>query len=292
MDVTADVVVDVACRLGEGPTWFERDRTLRWVDIASGAQHAWRPSLGTHGIERTPGVVSAVLPTATGSTLLALRHHIEIVDGGRSIALPLRETERLNDGKVGPDGALYVGTIWDPLVPDAARLFRVASNGDFRVVLTGLTIGNGLDWFEDGSMVFVDSPRRRIGLIEFDEAGVAVSWRPIVECETDWGLPDGLTLDAEGNIWVAFWGGSAVRCFDRNGIQRVHVHVPASQTTSVAFGGDDLDTLYITSARTGLEATDLAEQPAAGALFAAIVGVSGRLPRPFDDRPTGKDNTL
>ncbi|MGB0112388.1 MAG: SMP-30/gluconolactonase/LRE family protein, partial [Ilumatobacteraceae bacterium] len=235
---------------------------------------------GRDTIERRPGTVSIVLPTTLGQPLLGLADAVRVADSTWHVPLDLVPTERLNDGKVGPDGELYVGTTLSAGQPDRARMFRIGADGSAKVILTGLSVSNGLDWFDDGDMAYVDSLRRRISLIKFDD-GSPVRWETIVDCDPTWGLPDGLTLDDQENIWVAFYGGSAVRCFDRRGRQLEHVELPVSQPTCPAFGGPELRTLFVTSASDRLSPAALDSEPAAGAVLAIDTGARGRLPNVF-----------
>lgn len=149
-------------------------------------------------------------------------------------------------------------------------------------MISEVTIWNGLGWSPDGSRTYyIDSPTRRVDVLDYDVAtGAATGRRPLVSCEDVDGVPDGMAVDAEGHLWVAFFGGGVVRRYDPEGGLVTEVALPAAQITSCAFGGDGLDELYITSAARGLSATDFAE-PHAGAVFRCDPGVRGPLHVPF-----------
>ena len=150
-------------------------------------------------------------------------------------------------------------------------------------MLTGLTVSNGLGWSPDGAtMYFIDSPTQRVDVFEFDvETGDVANRRPMLDFPKGFGLPDGMTVDEEGFLWVAFWSGSAVRRIHPDGRVVAVVELPVSQVTSCAFGGDDLSDLYVTSARDSLSDAQLREQPQAGGVFRLRPGVRGLPQHPF-----------
>ena len=146
-----------------------------------------------------------------------------------------------------------------------------------------MTISNGLEWSPDGSlMYYIDTATQGMDVFDFDlEAGHASGRRPFIHFEASFGVPDGMTIDAEGYLWVAFYDGWAVRRFSPQGALDRTIELPAARTTSCCFGGADLDQLYVTSARDGLSHAQLAEQPHAGALFVIEPGVAGLPTTPF-----------
>jgi sugar lactone lactonase YvrE len=162
-------------------------------------------------------------------------------------------------------------------------LYRLDANRGLTRVLTGVTISNGLGWSPDGrTMYYIDSATHRIDAFDFEpETGSVSGRRRLVELPEGWGLPDGMTVDEEGFLWVAFWGGSAVRRIAPDGQVALVVELPVSLVTSCAFGGDDLADLYVTSARTELSGTQLRQQPHAGALFRIRPDVRGLPDHPF-----------
>jgi sugar lactone lactonase YvrE len=162
--------------------------------------------------------------------------------------------------------------------PGAGALYRLDPDLTVHTMLTGVTISNGLDWSLDGRrMYYVDSPTRRIDTFDFDMAtGSIANRRTFVEVPADAGVPDGLTVDAAGFVWLALWGGAALRRYAPDGTLERVVPLPVTHPTSCAFGGAALDELYVTSARRPLDAEEKARQPQAGGVFRLRPGVAGR----------------
>ncbi|MFF0450014.1 SMP-30/gluconolactonase/LRE family protein [Streptomyces sp. NPDC004609] len=172
---------------------------------------------------------------------------------------------RFNDGGCDPDGRFYCGTMAYDVAPGRGSLLRLDTDGSVTRVLTGVTISNGLAWSPDTATGRVDA-------FDYDTERGLTARRTAVRIPDAAGLPDGLAVDAEGHLWVALWGGSAVHRYTPQGRLDAVVELPATQVTACAFGGPDLDRLYITTSRMGL---DPAAEPLAGALFRADVGVPG-----------------
>jgi sugar lactone lactonase YvrE len=166
--------------------------------------------------------------------------------------------------------------------PAAGALYRLDLDGRVALVVDDVTISNGLAWGLDGrTMYYIDTPTRRIDAFTFElSTGEVHDRRTVVRIPSDAGLPDGMTIDAEGGLWVALWGGAAVHRYVDGRLDRV-IELPVSQPTSCAFGGSDLTDLYVTSAREGLSEGDLRDQPLAGALFRVRPGVRGKSPSIF-----------
>jgi sugar lactone lactonase YvrE len=180
----------------------------------------------------------------------------------------------MNEGDCDPDGRFYCGSMAYDITPGAGTLYRLDSDGTTTTVLTGVTISNGLAWSPDGGTAYyVDTPTQRIDVFDYDTARGLTERRTLLTIPADAGAPDGLTVDSEGRIWVALWGGSAVRCYEPTGTLVEQLTLPVSQVTACTFGGADLDELYITTSREGMAADD---EPRAGALFRARPGATGR----------------
>ncbi len=285
----ADLVLDVRCRLGEGPVWDERAGRLYWVDIMAGRVRRWAP--GTERVEtmETGEPVGAAALREDGGLVLALKSGFALAEtfGGamdrRASYEGASPDLRMNDGKCDAAGRFWAGTMAMNFREGAGGLFRLDADGSVTRLLEGVTISNGMDWTDDGSrMYYIDSPRRTIDVFDFDaERGRISGRRTAVTIPEEAGLPDGMTLDEEDRIWVALWGGSAVRCYSAEGKLLEVVEVPASQTTSCCFGGEDLGVLYITSARDGLSPKQLEREPGAGGVFAVRCGARGRAARRF-----------
>jgi sugar lactone lactonase YvrE len=282
-------VLDAAAELGEGPSWDERTRRLIWVDITKGIVHRFDPASGEDERFGIGQPVGAAVPTTDGQLALAVSDGFSMLDpaSGRIERIADVETDvadtMMNDGKCDPAGRFWAGTKDANGSRPIGALYRLDPDRRPITVLRGVTVSNGLGWSPDRTtMYYIDSPTHRIEVFDFDlDTGQVANRRTLVELPENWGLPDGMTVDEEGFLWVAFWSGSAVRRFDPEGQVVATVEFPVSQVTSCAFGGDDLSDLYVTSARNSLSETHLSEQPQAGGLFRLRPGVRGLPAHPF-----------
>lgn len=290
MDSTVNVSVARPCRdqLGEGVAWDERSGTLSWVDIANGVLHEWRPDADWERTTEFDGELGAAVPRAGGGYVLALGHELLLLDpdGGteRVATIEARLTEnRLNDCRCDPAGRLWAGTMSKPRHPGMAGLYRLDPDRRLTTVLADTTLSNGLGWSPSGeTMYFIDSVTQRIHAYEYDLAtGSLGARRPLAVIDRADGLPDGLCVDAEGGVWVALFGGGAVRRYSPEGALEAVVELPVTNTTCPAFGGPGLETLYVTTTRHLLSREALAAQPLAGALFELQPGVRGLPANPF-----------
>ena len=283
----AEVVVPAQCQLGEGPVWDPGRGLLWWVDILAGHVHAIDPGTGARTWFEAGDPVGAVGLTRNGGLVLALVDGFALADhdGQRLTRLPGFSTDRsairFNDGKPDPWGNFCAGTMaWDETGSPPGSLYRLSPDGTVTEQFGDVGLSNGLDWTEDRKLFYyADSNSGRVDLFDTDPAtGALGSRRPFVTIPEAEGIPDGLTLDAEGCVWLAVWDSGEVRRFTPDGRLDTVVRLPARQVTSAAFGGPDLGTLYITTAWEGLTSADLAEQPHAGDIFACTPGVTGRPP--------------
>jgi sugar lactone lactonase YvrE len=285
-----ELVLDARAELGEGPVWDERLRRLVWVDIQRGRVHLYDPEAGRCRHLRAGQPVGAAAPSAHGGLVLALAGGFARLDVETGALAMIAEVEadrpenRMNDGACDAVGRFWAGTMALDTRPGAGSLYRLDPDGRVTRVLTDVTISNGLDWSLDGrTMYYVDSPTRRIDRFDYDPAtGEIGNRRPFVSIPEEAGLPDGLTVDAEGGVWVALWGGAALHRYGPDGrLDRV-VPLPVTQPTSCAFGGPDLADLYVTSARMELSPEQRRRQPQAGGLFRLRPGVAGRPAHAFE----------
>jgi len=281
MDV--ELVLDAGAELGEGPSWDPEARRLIWVDITNGVVHRFDPASGEDERFEIGQPVGAAVPTTDGRIALAVSEGFSILDtsSGRIERIAEVEPERadtmMNDGKCDPAGRFWAGTKDAKGSRPIGSLYRLGEERRPVTILTGVTVSNGLGWSPDRTtMYYIDSPTHRIEVFDFDLAsGDVANRRTLVELPKDWGLPDGMTVDEEAFLWVAFWDGSAVRRFDPEGGVALTVGFPVSLVTSCAFGGGDLSDLYVTTAREGLSEADLRAQPNAGGLFRLSPGLQG-----------------
>jgi len=283
----AEVAVPAQCQLGEGPVWDTDRGLLWWVDILAGHVHAIDPGTGARTWFEAGDPVGAAGLTRSGGLVLALVDGFALADhdGQRLTRLPGFSTDRsavrFNDGKPDPWGNFCAGTMaWDETGSPPGSLYRLSPDGTVTEQFGDVGLSNGLDWTDDRKLFYyADSNSGRVDLFDTDPAtGALGSRRPFVTIPEAEGIPDGLTLDAEGCVWLAVWDSGEVRRFTPDGRLDTVVRLPARQVTSAAFGGPDLGTLYITTAWEGLTSADLAEQPHAGDIFACTPGVTGRPP--------------
>lgn len=275
-----EVVVAADPEVGEGPVWDVRSGRIVWVDILGRRVRLTDPRTGETASLDVPLHVGAVVPRAAGGFVAALQDGFWVVGDGppRRIATVAEAGPdlRFNDGKCDPHGRFWAGTMAYDEAPGAAGLYRLELDGRATRVLDDVTISNGLAWSDDGrTMFYIDTPTRRIDAFTFTPAtGAIADRRPVVRIGPGLGSPDGLTIDAEGGLWVALWGGGAVHRYLDGRLDRV-IRLPVSQPTSCAFGGPGLDELYITSAWEGLGPDARRAQPLAGSLFRVRPGVRG-----------------
>lgn len=282
MQTEPEIASTAGSRLGEGPRWHNRRGVLLWVDILGSAVHQYDPVAGTDEHVPTPQHVGAVAPRAAGGLVLCLRDGVACRDEDGTFWWHTRFPEdgvRANDAAVDAHGRLWTGTVRYDERPGGAKLRRVDPDGDVADVLEAVTISNGLGWSPDGTlMYYVDTPTQRVDVFDFDaDSGTIADRRPLVTVEGTPGVPDGLTVDADGCVWVALWGGGEVRRYTPDGRLDRSVRFPVSRTTACAFGGASLTDLYVTSAREGLDAAALAGEPHAGQVF-VLPGAGQGLP--------------
>jgi sugar lactone lactonase YvrE len=284
MSETVELVLDAKAELGEGAIWHGSKRLLYWVDIDPGLVHVYDPATGHDRAVSVGQPVGTVVPRASGGVAVALRDGFAALDldGGKltMIADPEKELKgnRFNDGKCDPAGRFWAGT----LGKDGGSLYRLDRDLTVSRIFGGVRTSNGIVWSLDRrTMYFIDTPTREVAAFDYDDATGAVSNRRVaVKVPKENGHPDGSTLDAEGNLWVAHWDGWNVTCYDpRTGRQLRQIRLPVARVTSCAFAEPGMDVLYITCARTGIPEAELKKQPLAGGLFKVKPGVRG-IPAP------------
>jgi sugar lactone lactonase YvrE len=281
--VGVEIFADLHADVGEAPHWDERTKTLLFVDLTAGVVFRYDQSGVKLGSFRVGQEVGAVVPRRDGGLVLAVRDGIATTsDAGEGFELtsPVeRDTpgNRMNDAKCDPAGRLFAGTTAADFSPHSAALYRVAPDWSFEQVVRDVTQSNGIAWSPGGSrMYFIDSATQGVDVFDFDVGtGTASNRRRLVTIERAHGVPDGMTTDNRGNLWVACFGGAAVRCYSPAGVPLDEVHFPANQVTSCAFGGPDLAELYVTSAAYQLSAGQLKKEPHAGATFVCRPGAVG-----------------
>jgi sugar lactone lactonase YvrE len=280
--VNAEQVTDAVAYHGEGPVWSPGWGGLRWVDMLAGDVLTLENDGGVLR-QHLATVVAALRPRRGGGAVIAVERGVvlEDPDGGFTTLVELWSDPgvRMNEGACDPAGRFYCGSMAYDRTPGAGALYCVDPDGSTRVVVPDVTISNGLDWSPDGTRAYYnDTETYRVDVFDYDgDAGLS-NRRAFVHVEPEDGRPDGLTVDAEGGVWVAHNHSGTVRRYTASGALDAIVHVPPRQVTACAFGGDELDRLYITTSRENLPP---GADPLAGALFCADVGVRGLPAREF-----------
>jgi sugar lactone lactonase YvrE len=278
------VETDLRNELGEHPLWDDSTGSLVWVDILEGMVHRL-DAPGDLAHVRLGSSLGAVGLRDGGGFVAAVDQQFVFTDGDGNgnrdpIAAPVADGMRFNDAACDPAGRFLAGIVCSDPVSAAitGELVQLHVDGHIDVLLDGLIESNGLAWSLDGATLhFVDSGERCIRRYAYDcETGKLGQRQPdLCEFSPEQGTPDGLTIDAEGALWVALWQGSAVKRMSPEGRELVHLDLPVSQPTCVAFGTVTLGRIYVTSAWEGMTLTERAAEPLAGALFSAPFGVKG-----------------
>jgi sugar lactone lactonase YvrE len=281
--------VEIACdahdELGEGATWDAARQRLISVDIMRGRVRIFDPSTKQSTVFTVDQPVGAAVPCRSGGLMLAVRDGFARLDE-RSGALTFvahverdRPHQRMNDGACDAAGRFWAGTMALDERPGHGSLYRLDPDGSVHRMLTDVGVSNGIDWSPDGRrMYYIDSLTQRVEQFDFDPASGAIANRQtLAEIDRAAGCPDGLTVDAEGALWVALWGGSCVRRYLPDGTLDRELRVPVTHPTTCAFGGPDLRDLYITSAVIALSDEQRRQQPAGGAILHHRPGVVGRV---------------
>jgi sugar lactone lactonase YvrE len=281
--------------LGEGARWDARRDELLRVDIAAG--RVYRDGVAADGslvpvrTYSVPGTVGAIAPIEgdDGWLLAAGRGFVHLRPDGsrRSIAEAAPEGTRMNDAACDPQGRLWAGTLADDHHPGGGALYRLDGSGRVEKVLGGLTISNGLGWSPDGATMYLaDSGPRVIHAFDFDgEAGTISRGRELLTVPVEVGAPDGLTVDAAGDLWVAVYGGGQVQRFSPDGVLLEVRVVPARQSTCCAFAGPGLHRLYVTTATENWSEEQRRSEPGAGLVYRLETDAVGRPALPFRPDP-------
>lgn len=272
------VVIPATAEVGEGPVLDHRTGRLVWVDITQGWIHQTDLATGNTRSHHFPTMVGAAVPRQDGpgfAVAVAEGFGTVSAEGDLTVDEPCLPEPflRSNDAKCDSRGRLWVGTNHLEFEPGAGRLHRWDGAGPSAVQAEGLILPNGLGWSPDDTVMYlVDSFANVLLRADFDaEAGAVGAFTEL--CRIEDGLPDGLAVDAQGDIWVAIWGGWEVRRFDPAGKQTGVVKMPVAQPSSCAISADG--TLFVTSATSGLDPEARAAQPHAGSVFAVDIGVAG-----------------
>jgi sugar lactone lactonase YvrE len=290
-----ELVADTACPLGEGILWHADLARIIWVDIDLARLHWFDPATSRAGsapLDARPGSM-AIRPD--GGLVIADEHGFAFADGAsvtavvggrtdrlrieRRIDLGIEPGHRFNDGAADPYGHFWAGTMADDESPGGGAVYRLSPDGRVTEVFDDLACSNGIDWSLDGrTMYYIDSPTQRVDTFAFEADGRLGERRSFIEIERTDGIPDGLTVDADGGLWVGLWDGYRVARYRPDGTLDRVVPIEARQVTRPCFADPDLASLYVVSATRDLTGEDLASQRHAGGLVRARPGIRGREP--------------
>jgi sugar lactone lactonase YvrE len=280
----AKLALEFEAKLGEGALWDAASQQLFWVDIEGKELHTYNPISKKNQRYALPSRVGTVVSVGDGMALVALEDGIYTIDLDSTDLLiysDIHDTEvpsRYNDGKVDPNGNLWVGSM--PLAQDTAtgKLYRFQPDGSHEIMHRNIGISNGIVWTKDGStMYFIDTQKGNITAFDYNlnDSSIA-NERVVVNVPEELGFPDGMAIDENDRLWVGLWNGGAVAHYDpANGRLLSIVKVPAHNATSCAFGGKNLDQLFITTASVDMTAAEKRQFPLAGSIFVVNVGVNG-----------------
>lgn len=289
LDVTfypeAELEYQIEALLGEGALWDNESNEFIWVDIDGKTVNRYDPVKKTNTSYSLSGRPGTVVTSSNGKSLVVAMeggiYEIDKASGEIRLISTIESlgTNRFNDGKCDPNGNLWVGSMNNPQDAATGKLYKVNENGDFEVMIDSVTISNGIVWTDDNStMYYTDTPTSKIMAYDYDIKTSTISNERVavnVNSKRD-GKPDGMAIDSEGMLWVGMWDGSAVcRYNPRTGELIGKVPVPAHNVTSCAFGGKNLDELYITTSLYDMTEAEKKKYPMAGSVFKAIPGVKG-----------------
>jgi sugar lactone lactonase YvrE len=282
-----ELVLDGKAELAEGPCWLADRSRLLWVDIMAGRVHLLDPAGGDDRALDVGQPVGAAVPADDGRLALAVRHGFAMLDPETGAVEPLVDVEsdrpknRMNDGKCDEAGRFWAGTMAMDEEPHVAALYRLEAGRAERMV-DGVSVSNGLDWSPDGRLLYyIDTPTGRVDVFDFDPvAGTIANRRPLARIPRP-GVPDGMAVDARGDLWVAVWDGWRVLHLRPDGTPAGSIELPVSRVTSCCFGGPDLQDLFITTAWQHMDERDRGAEPLAGGIFHCRPGAVGQPTRVY-----------
>jgi len=279
-----ELVLDAHAVLGEGAAWSVERQRLYWVDIFGRMVHVYNPVDGSDRAIPVGQAIGTLAPRQKGGLVLALKAGIYFMDetsgGLEQVCAPESHlpNNRFNDGKCDPAGRFWAGTMSDKSESGAGALYRLDADLSVHKMVDHITTSNGMIWSLDArTMYYIDTPTRTVWAFDYDNATGALSRRrAAITIPKEEGGPDGMTIDAEGMLWVAMWEGWQVNRYNPlTGQKLASIPVPVARVTSMAFSGPDLDTLYITTAQMKDPDAERERQPHAGGLFKIKPGVRG-----------------
>ncbi|KAA0993526.1 SMP-30/gluconolactonase/LRE family protein [Dyadobacter aurulentus] len=277
-----EIVLDHLCELGEGPVWDEVRQCILWVDITRGAIHQFFTKDKKHHVFNAGQMVGAIAPASDGRLIAALQHGFYMVDLEKDSMYAINDPEaslpgnRFNDGKCDPAGRFWAGTMSVSGQLKAGKLYLLNKDRSVSIKIDNVTCSNGMAWSPDcRTFYYIDTGLREVVAYDYNNANADIAnRRSIIQIPPEEGYPDGMTIDSDGKLWIAMWGGWKVKRYDPlNGRLLDEIRLPVSLVTSCTFGGENLEDIYITTAGNGLSESERHLQPLAGSLF--VVRQSG-----------------
>jgi sugar lactone lactonase YvrE len=275
---------ELRATLGESPVWCARSQRLWFVDIRAPALYRLDVASGTMDRFATPDLVGMVAMATEGLVVAQGAALCRFDPDQGTVGPPFLRLDRdhpdnrINDTKAGPDGALWCGTMRDGGGEPIGSLYRIGGDGQVAMLMSGIAVPNALCFSPDGATVYFTDTRVGV-ILRADARADRPVFEPFAKADVAPGRPDGATVDSEGYLWSArYAGGCIARISPQGDLDRL-IELPVTQPTACAFGGPDLRTLFITTARQRLSDADCALQPDAGDLFALTCDVAG-LPEP------------
>mgnify|MGYP000740063152 CR=1 FL=1 len=280
----AKLAFKIKATLGEGAIWNYKTQELYWIDIEAKQLNIYNPKSKENRILETKSRIGTVVPFTKKEALVALEDGIHKIDLKTGISTLFNDMKnelpesRLNDGKCDPSGRFWVGSMHFNQTKGKANLYTITSENILKKKIDSVTISNGIVWTSDKkTMYYIDTPTSSIKAYDYNnETGEISNGKVAVLIPESLGFPDGMTIDEENMLWVGMWNGNAIIRFNpKTGKVISKVEVPAHNITSCAFGGENLDILYITSARVDMTKEEIAKYPLAGSVFKFKPGVKG-----------------
>jgi len=274
--IKIEVVVPYQCLLGEGPVWDAKTNVICWIDILKGDIHEYSPDRKKHSTITVNQMVGAIAICKSGGFMGALKNGFGFIDRKTGTVKMIGNPEwhlpanRFNDGKCDPEGRFWAGTMACSNEHEAGSLYIINKQKIIKKKADAITISNGLAWSPDHLVLYhIDTPTSEVTSFQYDRVTGNISNRKIAfKIPKEDGLPDGMTIDNNGKLWIAHWGGWQVSRWDPvTGEKLFSFSLPVSKVTSCTFGGKELTDMYITSAMQELSEDELKEQPLAGSLF-------------------------
>ena len=289
-NLTAELEYETKSLLGEGAFWNHKTNELYWVDIEGKNLNIYDHDTKKNKSIELPSLVGTVVPYTNSEAVVALLDGIYKVNiiSGEVTLLSNAESDmpenRFNDGKCDPNGNLWVGSMHFGQSKPNASVYKIDERGETTKMIDSVTISNGIVWTKDAkTMYYIDTPTNQIVAYDYDQSTSSVSnKRVVVEVTEEHGFPDGMAIDEDDMLWVGMWNGNAVARFNpETGQLMSKIAVPAHNVTSCAFGGNNFDTLYITTSSLDMTDEEKKKFPLAGSLFTVKPGIKGVKSRMF-----------